>query len=397
MKFSRADESRVAAWWFTVDHLLLTSVLILAGAGVVLSLAASPEVAIKKGLPTFYFFERHLFFSALGLCVMAILSFLSPQGVRRVALLIFFAALAGLVWVALNGAEINGARRWLNLNGYSLQPSEFIKPAFVVICAWLFAQARQRADMPAFPIAIALLALVTGLLISQPDIGQTILAVMSWGALYTLSGLPLLGVGVLAAIAVAGLGIAYVMLPHVAARFNAFLNPATSGNTQLDRAAQSFIEGGFFGRGPGEGTIKTVLPDAHTDFIFAVVAEEYGVIACLALLALFSFITLRAFLGAGRQPDLATRLAIQGLALIFGLQALINMGVNVGLLPAKGMTLPFISAGGSSLLAVCVTLGMLLALTRRRASDTRHGAFVLGRSANATSVGLKPTFVPHDH
>ncbi|MGH1418581.1 MAG: FtsW/RodA/SpoVE family cell cycle protein [Hyphomicrobiaceae bacterium] len=396
MKFSRADESRVAGWWFTVDHLLLTSIVILAGFGVILSLAASPEVAIKKGLPTFYFFERHLFFSGLGLLAMTVISFLSPLGIRRLALGIFLAAFAGLVWVALAGSEINGARRWLNLGGYSLQPSEFIKPAFVVLCAWLFAQARQRTDMPAFLIAICVLVLVAGLLIGQPDIGQTLLIVMAWGSLFTLSGQSILGVCLLAGSAVLGLGIAYLTLPHVAARFNAFFSPSGSGNSQLDRAMQSFVEGGFFGRGPGEGTIKSILPDAHTDFIFAVVAEEYGVVACLVLLALFSFITLRTLLSAGRQSDLATRLAIQGLALIFGFQALINMGVNVGLLPAKGMTLPFISAGGSSLLAVCITLGMLLALTRRRPTDTRHGTLRSERRHDVSSSSLHPTFIGYD-
>lgn len=396
MRFSRADESRVAAWWFTVDHLLLTSILILAGVGVVLSLAASPEVALKKGLPTFYFFERHLLFSCLGLMSMTTLSFLTPPAVRRLALIVFVAALAGLIWIAVTGPEINGAKRWLFLGGYSLQPSEFAKPAFVVICAWLFAEARRRTDMPALPMATALLALLAGLLIAQPDIGQTMLTAMTWGALFALSGLPLLGVGILATVALLGLGLAYLTLPHVAARFNAFLNPSGNGNSQLERAAQSFIEGGFLGRGPGEGTIKTVLPDAHTDFIFAVVAEEYGVVACLALLALFAFITLRALRHAGRQPDLATRLAIQGLALVFGLQALINMGVNVGLLPAKGMTLPFISAGGSSLLAVCLTLGMLLALTRRRASDLHPTSRSLARSQKPMQANLAPTFATRD-
>ena len=188
MRFSRSDESRVALWWYTVDHLLLTSILILAGVGVVLSLAASPEVALRKGLPTFYFFERHLFFSAMGLGVMGALSFLSPTAVRRLALAIFLAAVCALVLVAIAGVETNGAKRWLFIAGYSLQPSEFAKPAFVVICAWLFAEAQRREDMPALPLAVALLAILAGLLSGQPDIGQTRLVVVTWGALYALSG-----------------------------------------------------------------------------------------------------------------------------------------------------------------------------------------------------------------
>ncbi len=371
MRISRQDESRMGTWWFTVDHVLLTSIFILAGIGVVLSLAASPEVALKKGLETFYFFKRHVLFSCVGLFALVALSFLSPRGVRRFALGLLLASLLGLIWVAIAGEEINGSRRWLSLWNYSLQPSEFMKPAFVVVCAWLLAQAGQGTDMPALPLAILLLLVVFVLLVRQPDIGQSALLVTIWGALYGLAGLPLLGFSILVVLGLCGLVAAYFTLPHVASRIDIYLNPKSTGNTQLDRAAQSFVEGGFLGRGPGEGTIKSVLPDAHTDFIFAVVAEEYGVVACLALLALFAFITLRSLRHAGRQSDLSTRLAIQGLALVFGLQALINMGVNVGILPAKGMTLPFISAGGSSLLAVCITLGMLLALSRHRPSAVR--------------------------
>jgi cell division protein FtsW len=213
--------------------------------------------------------------------------------------------------------------------------------------------------------------LVVALVVTEPDVGQTLLISLVWGALYFLSGQSLIGAAALAGIGTAGFAAAYWAFPHVHQRVNRFFAPTPGDNSQVDRAIQSFSEGGFFGRGPGEGTIKIVLPDAHTDFIFAVVAEEYGVIACLALLALFAFVVLRALLKARQEPDAATRLAIEGLALVFGLQALINMSVNVGLLPAKGMTLPFISAGGSSTLAVSITLGMLLAMTRRRPDVAR--------------------------
>lgn len=371
MSFSRADRSRLAEWWFTVDRVQIVAIMALIIAGLILSLAASPAVAIKKLLPTFYFFERHVFFSIAGFAIIIVFSFLKPSGVRRVSAFIALAALLGMGWALAFGTDVNGARRWLQIVGYSLQPSEFAKPAIVVLLAWLFAETTRRKDMPALPLAVVLGGLFCGLLVLQPDIGQTLLIAMVWTALYVLAGQPLFGVFVLGCLGVGGLVAAYFTLPHVQQRIDAFVSPSPVENSQLDRAMRSFIEGGFFGRGPGEGTIKTRFPDAHTDFIYSVIAEEYGVVACLALLALFAFIVLRAFVIAMNERDAANRLAIQGLALIFGLQAMINMGVNVGLLPAKGMTLPFISAGGSSMLAISVTLGMLLALTRRRVDPGR--------------------------
>ncbi|AHB49627.1 cell division protein FtsW [Hyphomicrobium nitrativorans NL23] len=371
MKFSRADRSRLAEWWFTVDHALIFAILLLAGAGVVLSLAASPAVALKKGFAAYHFVERHVVFSAAGVVIMLAVSLFGPSGIRRLSLVVLAGALIGLVAVYFAGDEINGARRWLSIQGHSLQPSEFAKPAFVVVSAWLLAEARRRPDMPALPIAIALLGAMVGLLVVQPDIGQTFLITLVWIAMLFVSGLAATGAVILAAIGGAGLFAAYIYFPHVASRIDRFFSPQTGDFSQGDRAIRSFVEGGFLGRGPGEGTIKTALPDAHTDYIFAVVAEEYGALACFAVLALFTFIVVRALRHAETEPEAATRLGIVGLALMFGFQALINMGVNVGLLPAKGMTLPFLSAGGSSILAISLTLGMLLALTRRRPDADR--------------------------
>ncbi len=371
MRVSRADRSRVAEWWFTVDHVLVGAILAIVGAGLVFSLAASPAVAIRKGLPTYYFVERHFLFSAIGMLIMLAVSLFSPRGVRRLALVMFLVAIGGMIAVHFIGLETHGARRWLSFGGHSLQPSEFAKPAFVILTAWLFAESETREDMPAVPLSILLAGIFAGLLLSEPDVGQTLLVIMVWAALFYLSGQPLLGAGIVGVCTALGFAFAYSSFEHVRFRVDKFLAPTPGDYSQLDRAIKSFSEGGFLGRGPGEGTIKTVLPDAHTDFIFAVVAEEYGVIACLVLLGLFAFVVMRALLKAAREPDAATRLSIQGLALMFGLQALINMGVNVGLLPAKGITLPFISAGGSSMLAVSITLGMLLALTRRRADVAR--------------------------
>ncbi len=371
MRVSRADKGRLVDWWFTVDHTLLAAILTLAGAGLVLSLAASPSVAEKKGLATYYFVQRHFLFAAAGVVVMLAVSLLDRVGVRRLALVLFVVSIGGLVAVHLTGAEINGARRWLRIGGHSLQPSEFAKPAFAVLMAWLFAEAQRRRDMPALPLATLGGMIFAGLLVAQPDVGQTLLVAVVWGALFFLSGQPIVAAFGLAGVGALGLAAAYNIFPHVASRVDRFLTPNVGDNTQVSRAIQSFTEGGFLGRGPGEGTIKTILPDAHTDFIFAVVAEEYGVIACLALLGIFAFIVFRAFIAATREPDASTRLAIQALALLFGFQALINMAVNVGLIPAKGMTLPFISAGGSSTVAISITLGMILALTRRRSDLAR--------------------------
>lgn len=371
MRISRTDRSRLAEWWFTVDHTLLAAILMLAGAGLVLSLAASPAVAEKKGLATYYFVQRHFLFTSAGVVVMLAVSLLDRVGIRRLALVLFVVSIGGLVAVNLTGAEINGARRWIRIGGHSLQPSEFAKPAFAVLMAWLFAEAQRRPDMPALSIAIVTGALFAGLLVAQPDVGQTLLVATVWGALFFLSGQPIIAALGLVGVGALGLAAAYNIFPHVASRIDRFLTPNVGDNTQVSRAIQSFTEGGFLGRGPGEGTIKTVLPDAHTDFIFAVVAEEYGVIACLVLLGVFAFIVFRAFFAATREPDASTRLAIQALALLFGFQALINMAVNVGLIPAKGMTLPFISAGGSSTIAISITLGMIVALTRRRSDLAR--------------------------
>lgn len=371
MSFSRADRSKLAAWWFTVDRVLLSAILALMLIGLMLSLAASPAVAIKKNLPTFYFFNRHLIFSAAGLGIILFLSFLKPETIRRLAVALLFISFCTLVWVYFQSPLINGARRWLFIGGFSMQPSEIAKPAFVVVSGWLLAEAHKRSDMPALPLAIVLLVILAGLLMLQPDFGQTLLIGLVWGLMYLLAGLPAIGAGVLAGVGLAVAASGYVLFDHVRVRIERFLAPSPEENSQLARAMQSFTEGGFFGRGPGEGTIKTKFPDAHTDFIFSVVAEEYGVLACLALLALFGFIVIKALSVAGREPRGGDRLAIQGLALMFGLQALINMGVNAGMLPAKGMTLPFISSGGSSILAISVTLGMLLALTRRRADPAR--------------------------
>jgi cell division protein FtsW len=368
MRFDREDTSLLADWWFTVDRLLLTAVFILIGVGILVSLAASPSVALNKDLAAFYFVKRHIVIVAFGALLMLALSAQSPRTIRRIALVLFAGSIAAMLLILATGEEINGARRWMRIAGISLQPSELAKPAFVVLSAWAFAEHERRRDVPAFPIAISLYAGFVALLLLQPDVGQSLLVTLVWGAMFILAGMPLIWAAGFFSLTALGLGVAYLVLPYIQHRVHAFLSPNAGDNSQVERAYNSFKEGGFFGRGPGEGTIKTVLPDAHTDFIFAVIAEEYGAIACIALLLLFMFIVFRALAQALANEDLSLRYAIAGLALLIGGQTLINMGVNVGLLPAKGMTLPMISAGGSSLIAVSITFGMLLGLTRRRSA-----------------------------
>lgn len=371
MKLSRTDRSLLADWWFTVDKVLLATILVLAAGGLVLSLAASPAVAIKKGFYAFHFVERHFVFTLAGLCVMIAVSTMQPRAIRRFALVLFLASLAMTVAVLIGGEEVNGAKRWYRIAQFSIQPSELAKPAFVILAAWAFAERERRPDMPALVFAFAIYCVFAPLLVLQPDIGQTLLVSLTWGTLFVLSGQPLWAALVCGAVGLAGLVTSYFTLAYVRLRVDKFLSFVPDDTSQTGRALQSFVEGGFLGRGPGEGTIKAALPDAHTDFIFAVVAEEYGAVACLVIVALFAAIVLRAYLHSFARADAFLRLAIAGLVTMFGMQALINMAVNVGLLPAKGMTLPFISAGGSSLLSVYITMGMVLALTRRRPDPFR--------------------------
>lgn len=366
LSFGRADRSALADWWWTVDRVLLAAILALALFGIVFSMAASPPVATRLGLDEFFFVKRQAFFLAVGLAGMIAISLASPRMLRRLALAVLVAGLAGMVLVLFFGAETKGAQRWLEIMGFSVQPSEFVKPAFVLLVAWLFAEGKRRPEIPGMAIAGGLLAVVTGLLLLQPDVGQTLLLALVWGALLFMAGMSWLWVAGLGILGVGGLVLAYFTVPHVTARVDRFLNPGSGDSYQVDTALEAVMRGSWFGRGPGEGTVKRVLPDSHTDFVFAVTAEEFGIIVCLALVAVFAFIVLRVLYHAFREHDLFIRFAASGLVIMFGLQAVINMGVNLALLPAKGMTLPLISAGGSSTLSICYALGMVLGLTRRR-------------------------------
>ena len=363
---SRVQRTLFGEWWWTVDRLLLGALIALVLIGFVLLLASSPPVAIRLGLDAFHFVNRQALYLMPALAVLALTSLLSPRQVRRTAMIVFFASLALVYATLFAGAEIKGAQRWINLLGISVQPSEFMKPAFVVIAAWAFAESARRPEMPTTLIASALLGAAVVPLLLQPDFGQTVLLVVIWCALFFLSGLAWKWVAGLISAGITGVYAAYQFIPHVANRIRRFIDPSSGDTFQIDTAIESFLRGGWFGRGPGEGTVKRILPDGHADFVFAVAAEEFGIALCLILVSLFAFVVLRALFHAQRDDDPFARLAISGLALLFGLQSSIAMAVNLHLLPAKGMTLPFISYGGSSLISLAFGMGMLVALTRRR-------------------------------
>jgi cell division protein FtsW len=363
---SRAERSLVGDWWWTVDRATLAGLVILMVAGLVLLMAGGPPVAERLGLSTFHFVSRQVLYLAPAVALMVAVSFLSLRHVRRLALLVYLIGMA-LVGAALQwGPEIKGAHRWISVAGIGLQPSEFVKPAFVVLAAWAFAEGARKRDMPGAFLALLLLPATIVPLILQPDFGQTMLVAITWGGLFFVAGLHWLWVVGLGGIGLVGVFAAYTLLPHVRARFERFLDKESGDSFQVATALESFTKGGWFGRGPGEGTIKRILPDAHTDFIFSVTGEEFGVAVCLAIVALFAVVVVRSLMIARRHDDVFVRLGVTGIALMFGLQACINMMVNVHLMPAKGMTLPFISYGGSSLLSLALGMGFLIALTRRR-------------------------------
>jgi cell division protein FtsW len=363
---SRAEPTLTGNWWWSIDRTLLAALAVLVISGVVLLMAGGPPVAERLGLPTFHFVNRQVFYLSLAVIIFAVTSFLSPRYVRRAALVLYVFALAGVILTLFFGAEVKGARRWLAFAGASIQPSEFLKPAFVILCAWAFSEGSRRSDLPGTPLALLLLPLTIVPLLLQPDFGQTMLVTLVWAGLFFVAGLHWFWVLGLGGMGLIGIIMAYEFVPHVRARIERFMDKGTGDSFQVDTALESFAQGGWMGKGPGEGTVKRILPDAHTDFIFAVTAEEFGIVVCIAIVLLFAIVVMRSLYVALKSEDAFIRLAVTGIALLFGIQASINIMVNVHMMPAKGMTLPFISYGGSSLLSLAMTTGFLIALTRKR-------------------------------
>ncbi|SDE52010.1 MULTISPECIES: putative lipid II flippase FtsW [Kordiimonas] len=363
--FSRTDNSVLSRWWWTVDRWMLALVLALAGVGIWLTLTASPAVAERLGLDAMHFVKRQAVFMTLGLGTVFVVSLMSATMVRRMAVIGLPVMLVLMLATLVIGPEIKGATRWLQIGSYTLQPSEFMKPFFIVSTAWVLSSHFSDEKIPAKQVALGLYLLVVSLLILQPDFGQTILISTVWFAQMALAGLPMMWMVLTGCVGVLGLGVGYALLPHVASRIDRFINPASGDTYQTDKAMEAFEAGGMLGKGPGEGAVKLHLPDAHTDYIFAVVGEEFGAIACVLLLVLFAGIVVRGLAHLLEEENPFRLLAAAGLIMQFGLQTLINVGVNLALLPSKGMTLPFISYGGSSMLALAIGMGMMLALTKR--------------------------------
>ncbi|KFE34513.1 peptidoglycan glycosyltransferase FtsW [Thioclava atlantica] len=363
----RAGEPVLPKWWRTIDKWALGSILILFGLGMLLGLAASVPLAERNGLEPFYYVKRQAVFGALSLGVMLAISMLDPRQIRRLGVAGFALAFVAVMLLPVLGTDFGkGAVRWYSFGVASIQPSEFLKPGFVIISAWFMAAADEVGGPPGRLYSFLLAVIIVVALALQPDFGQASLVLFAWSVMYFVAGAPIALLSAIGALTVAGGFFAYNFSEHFARRINGFLSTDVDPRTQIGYATNAIQEGGFFGVGVGQGSVKWSLPDAHTDFIIAVAAEEYGLILVLCIIALYATVVIRSLLRLMRERDPFTRLAGAGLACAFGVQAIINMGVAVRLLPAKGMTLPFVSYGGSSVIASGIAVGMLLALTRTR-------------------------------
>ena len=369
MMFSRAEKTPLAEWWWSIDRELLGALIMLLAVGMVLSFGASPAVAERIGLDEWHFVIRHALFCLLAVPVMLATSLLNQRQARFVALATLV-VMTILLWATLHfGTEVKGARRWISIAGWTIQPTEFVKPAFAVIGAWLFSEFMIHRNVPGRAIATIIMGLLVGALLLQPDLGQTALVMATWAVLLFFSGISwwvIVGLGGAAGGLLVG---GYAFFPHFARRIDSFINPEDGNTYQVDRALQSLMEGGWFGRGPGESVANRLIPDAHADFVFSAAAGEFGIVFCMGLVGLIGFIAIRAMLAAQRQSSLFARLAASTLAAQFAMQSGINLAVNLNLMPAKGMTLPFVSYGGTSMIAVAFVMGLMLALTRTKPEE----------------------------
>ena len=372
--FPRSDRSALGVWWWTVDRWMLGVVALLIAIGVVISFAASPAAAARMNISDpFHFAVRHCVFAAGAAVILISVSMLDVRNVRRAAFLIWLGAIAVMIALPFIGHSAKGATRWLEFGGFTFQPSEYMKPALVILVAWMFAEGQKGQGVPGVSIAFGLYAVSVGLLLIQPDVGQTVLITIAFGAAFWMAGVPMSWVMLLGAAAVAGLSSTYFMFSHVASRVDRFFSPDKADTHQVDAAAVAQAAGGLFGRGPGEGVMKRKVPDLHTDFAASVGAEEFGLVFLLVVISLYAFVVVRGLSRAMKLNDPFEQVAAAGLFVLVGQQAIINLAVNLNLIPTKGMTLPFISYGGSSMLAMGLTLGMALALTRRRPGAYDHG------------------------
>lgn len=365
MKITRSRKSHISDWWWTIDKVQLGSIVLLIIFGIVLNLAASPPIAEKLSLNQYYFVKRQFLFFILGILVMFFFSFLNLKNLRRLCLIIFITSLITIFFLNIFGTPIKGATRWLDLGIISVQPSEFAKPTFIVLISWFLSESIVKT-VPSKIISLLLYSLFAFGLILQPDIGQTILITLAASIIYFISGMPLIVGFTIFILSLIGIGLSYLYVDHFYQRLNIFFNPSLGDTYQIDTAYNAILQGGWFGVGPGEGVIKNILPDAHTDFIFAVAAEEFGLISCFIIISLFAFIVYRGLSRSLKQENLFAKIATIGLTSLICIQVGINIAVNLGIVPTKGMTLPFISYGGSSALSIAMTFGLILAFTRQK-------------------------------
>lgn len=363
--FDRTNRSVLAQWWWTVDRGMLAAILALITFGIALVVSASPAVAVRIGLEHTHFIVRHVLVVIPGLGILFAVSMLNHRNIRRLGTIVCAVGIAMMMIIPFVGMDIKGAQRWIHLPGFSLQPSEFIKPAFAIVSAWLIAYQKKVATFPGYILCAGLYLVIVALLMLQPDFGMTMVVTCLFAAQIFLAGLPFRYFTIFIAIAAIGVTGAYYTFDHVRSRFDRFLDPSSGDTFQIDRSLEAFANGGLLGTGPGQGTVKNTIPDAHADFIFSVAGEELGLLFTLVIVGLFAFILLRGFNRLMESKDMFVVLAVGGILSMFGLQALVHMGSSLHLLPTKGMTLPFISYGGSSVLAVSFAMGVVLGLTRR--------------------------------
>lgn len=363
----RNGEPILPKWWRTVDKWAMSSILLLFAVGLLLGLAASPPLAAKNGFEPFHYVQRQAFFGGVALLAMMLTSMMSPTLVRRLAVIGFVAAFVALALLPVFGTDFGkGATRWYSLGFASVQPSEFLKPGFIVAAAWMMAASQDLNGPPGKTWSLALCCAIVLMLIAQPDFGQACLVLFGWGVMYFVAGAPMIILLGMAGLVIFVGTLAYSYSEHFARRIDGFLSTDVDPTTQIGYATDAIREGGVFGVGLGEGQVKWSLPDAHTDFIVAVAAEEYGLVLVMSIILLYTCFVLRSLMRLVKERDPFIRLAGTGLACTLGVQAMVNMGVAVRLLPAKGMTLPFVSYGGSSVIASGIAVGMLLAFTRKR-------------------------------
>ena len=366
MDIIRTDKSVVKRWWWSIDRITLTAIFALMLIGTMLVAAASPSVAERIGLNPFYFTNRQIIFMIPTIMAMMFMSFMNRKNLWRISSLVTVVSVLLMFALLIIGFHTKGATRWITFLGFSLQPSEFVKPAFAVSSAWLMNRSQYEPSFAGHKIVLGLFITIVGLLLLQPDIGMTFVTCCIWGVQLFLSGISMFIVCVLGAIAIVGLMIVYLTFPHFASRLNRFINPASGDTYQVEKSIDAFTNGGLWGTGPGHGEVKMNLPDAHADFIFSVAGEEFGMIFVIILISIFCFIIIRSVIRIFRHDDMFVILAVGGLLTQFSVQSLVHMGSSLQLLPAKGMTLPFISYGGSSLLSLGFAMGMLLSLTSKK-------------------------------